>query len=116
MGGIYGHWAVYVGDGYVVNYGRQTPSTSLVQKERLVVVSEGDKCRINNLSYAARSKHLSSFGRSEIVRRAEARIGEESPYNLMSHNCEVFATECRYGEGFTCQPTERLIDIGILTI
>ena len=115
MGGIYGHWAVYVGNGYVVNYGRETPSTSLVQKERLRSVSNGDNCRINNLSYAAESKGLTAFTRSQIVRRAEARVGEESPYSLMSHNCEVFATECRYGEGFTCQPTERLIDIGILS-
>lgn len=110
--GLYGHWAVYIGDGEVVNYGRKNPRTSLVQKESLRLVAEGGGCRINNLTSAARSKNLTSFSQSEIVRRATSHIGEESDYNLIDHNCEVFATKCRYGTGFTCQPSERLIDVG----
>lgn len=111
-GGLYGHWAVYIGDGEVVNYGRQNPRRSLVQRESLRRVADGDECRVNNLTGAARSRNLTSASQSEIVRRATSRIDEESDYNLIDHNCEVFATECRYGEGFTCQPSERLIDIG----
>lgn len=110
----YSHWAVYIGDGWVVNYGRKEPSPELVQRERLLDVSGRDKCRINNLCQAASSINLSSLDSSEIVRRASARIGERSPYNLVNHNCEVFATECRYGEGFTCQPTEAIITAGHL--
>jgi len=109
--GLYGHWAVYIGDGEVVNYGRQHRK-SLVQKESLRLVADGDQCRINNLTSAARSKNLTSFSQSEIVRRAKSHIGQDSKYNLIDHNCEVFATQCRYGEGFTCQPSERLIDVG----
>jgi hypothetical protein len=110
--GLYGHWAVYIGDEEVVNYGRKNPSTSEVQKESLRHVADGDKCRINNLTAAARSKNLTSFSQSEIVRRAMSHIGELSAYDLIDHNCEVFATECRYGQGFTCQPREKLMDFG----
>lgn len=106
--GVYCHWAVYVGSGYVINYGRKDPDTSIVQRERVTTVSDGDPCRINNLVVAAKRRNLEPLNGKRIVERAEAKLGEEANYNFMFRNCEVFATECRYGRGFTCQPDEFL--------
>ncbi len=110
--GTYCHWAVYVGNGYVINYGRQDPSPDLVQKELLTTVSDGDPCRINNLVEEAQKRGLNEpFTGKEIVRRAEAKLGKKFPYNVLNNNCEVFATECRYGRGFTCQPEQVVKDL-----
>ncbi len=108
--GTYCHWAVYVGKGYVINYGRQDPNPNLVQKELLITVSDGGPCRINNLVKESRQRGQNEpFSGEEIIRRAEAKLGQEIPYNVLNNNCEVFATECRYGRGFTCQP-EQVVD------
>lgn len=97
------YWAVYIGDGWVVTYGYKAENQigigEIVKKERMVVL--GNRCRINNLEVVAKRLHLHCFDPDEIVRRAEARIGEESQLNLLEPNCEIFATECRFGKGFT---------------
>ena len=106
--GVY--WAVYVENGYVINYGRKDPDTSIVQGEFILTdVSDRDECRINNLVVAAERRNLQPFSGEKIVKRAEAKLGEEANYNFVFRNCEVFGTECRYGRGFTCQP-EQVVD------
>lgn len=108
----YCHWAVYVGNGYVINYGRPHPSRDLVQKELLTAVSDGDPCRINNHVKEARKRKLKPFKSKKIVDRAVAQLGKEFPYFLLTNNCETFATKCRYGgEGFTCQPKEKAQEV-----
>lgn len=104
--GIYCHWAVYIGDGYVINYGRKNPRTSIVQRERLTDVADGDEVRINNLVVAAQRRNLEPFSGEKIVRRAKAELGQESSYDVIDNNCEIFATKCRYGRGFTTQPED----------
>ncbi|XP_054581822.1 phospholipase A and acyltransferase 3-like [Eptesicus fuscus] len=103
----YAHWAVYVGDGYVVHLGPPREITSaalanimssgtdraIVKKELLSVVAGKDKYRVNN-------KHDQKYPPlppSKIVQRAEAQLGQEMPYKLTSANCEHFVNELRYG-------------------
>ena len=111
--GVYCHWAVYIANGYVVNYGRKDPTPAIVQKEKLIIkVAEDCPCRINNLTGAASDLNLTPFPRDEIVERTLAKVGKKYEYKLSKNNCECFATECRYGTGFTCQPTEAVIAAG----
>jgi Lecithin retinol acyltransferase len=96
----YGHFAVYVGDGCVINYSRKTPAVNLIRKQKLLEVSLGDLCRVNNLEQAVQFQE--PFTSQEIVRRAESRLGQSLP----EEDCECFATWCRYGQTFSCQPPQ----------
>lgn len=103
----YQHWAVYVGDGYVVHlappseYAGAGSSSVLsvfaeagvVKKELLKDVAGGCMYQVHN-KY---DKEYSPLPRSKIVRMAEERVGEKIAYSLSSNNCEHFVTELRYG-------------------
>jgi hypothetical protein len=42
------------------------------------------------------------FSKTEIVNRATEKLGKHK-YNLMTYNCEHFATDCRYGQARSMQ-------------
>ncbi|NXB46654.1 HRSL1 enzyme, partial [Leucopsar rothschildi] len=105
--GHYDHWALYVGDGYVIHVTPvdfATPSLSFgassafstkawVKKELLKEVVKDAKWRVN-------SKHDRSYTPlpvEEIIRRAERWIDKEVPYDVIYRNCEHFVTMLRYG-------------------
>lgn len=79
----YTHHGIYCGKGMVIHYDRGS-----VRKESLEIFS--DNAKINIIHDQA------SYSGSEIIRRAESRLGE-SDYNLMFNNCEHFANWCRNG-------------------
>ncbi|TNN33151.1 HRAS-like suppressor 3 [Liparis tanakae] len=104
--GSYQHWAVYVGDGFIVHLAppSEVPGSSsimsvvaekaLVKKEELWDVVGCDRWEINNSldqKYKSRPAHV-------IVREACAQVGQELPYCVFRGNCEHFATELRYGK------------------
>ncbi|XP_056294689.1 phospholipase A and acyltransferase 3-like [Pseudoliparis swirei] len=106
--GSYQHWAVYVGDGFIVHLAppSEVPGSSanrimsvvaekaLVKKEELWDVVGSDRWEINNSldeKYKSRPAHV-------IVREACAKVGEEMPFCVFRGNCEHFATEMRYGK------------------
>ncbi|NXD23033.1 HRSL1 enzyme, partial [Spelaeornis formosus] len=105
---LYQHWALYVGDGYVINVtpvDEGAPSllvstTSIftrkakVKKQLLKVVVGNDKWRVNN-KYDRSRIPLSV---DQIIRNAEKWIDREVPYDVLGSNCEHFVTELRYGE------------------
>ncbi|KAM7013468.1 phospholipase A and acyltransferase 1-like isoform 1-T1 [Passerculus sandwichensis] len=115
----YQHWALYVGDGYVINVtpvDEGAPSllvstTSVftkkakVKKQLLKVVVENHKWRVNN-KY---DRSHSPFPVKEIIRRAEQWIDREVPYDVLTSNCEHFVTMLRYGEGVSDQVTKVVI-------
>ncbi|XP_036908970.1 phospholipase A and acyltransferase 3-like [Sturnira hondurensis] len=103
----YEHWAVYVGNGYVVHLAPPSEiagagaaslmsalaDKAIVKKELLSVVAGTDKYHVNN-------KHDDKYTPlppSKIVQRAEELVGQEVLYKLTSDNCEHFANELRYG-------------------
>ncbi|NXQ38354.1 HRSL1 enzyme, partial [Catharus fuscescens] len=107
------HWALYVGDGYVIH---ATPvdegvaslaaesETSLtmkvkVMKELLKEVAGKDNWHVNNKYDHCRTP----FPVEEIIRRAESEIGKVMPYRLLNKNCEHFVTKLRYGEAVSEQ-------------
>ncbi|XP_078516569.1 phospholipase A and acyltransferase 3-like [Lissotriton helveticus] len=103
----YQHWAVYVGDGYVVHLAPPSEyagagassvlsvfaEVGLVKKELLKDVAEGCVYQVNN-KY---DTQYSPLPRSKIVRMAEECVGKKITYSLARNNCEHFVTELRYG-------------------
>ncbi|KAM7417540.1 hypothetical protein PAMA_017265 [Pampus argenteus] len=106
--GSYQHWAVYIGDNYVVHLappfegqGAGTSSISSVLAEKAVVKREElwdvvgtNQWKINNSldeKYKPREVRV-------IVREARMLVGQELSYCVIRGNCEHFATELRYGK------------------
>ncbi|NXH54172.1 HRSL1 enzyme, partial [Rhabdornis inornatus] len=101
----YQHWALYVGNRYVIHVTDQGDSSSSgsiasvytsrakVKKELLTTVAGNDNWRVNN-KYNHSHTPLPV---NEIIRRAESQIGRDVSYDLFRKNCEHFVTELRYG-------------------
>ncbi|NWT07550.1 HRSL1 enzyme, partial [Mionectes macconnelli] len=108
---FYQHWALYVGDGYVIHVtseGIPTLSASSevvftrrakVKKHRLKDVAGTDDWEVNN-KY---DSFLTPLPVKEIIERAESYIDRKVPYRVLSKNCEHFVTMLRYGKGFSEQ-------------
>ncbi|XP_015425316.1 PREDICTED: HRAS-like suppressor 3 isoform X1 [Myotis davidii] len=121
----YEHWALYVGDGYVVHLGPPGDITgaalanimssgtgrAIVKKERLSVVAGKDKYRVNN----KHDRKYSPRPPRKIVQRAEELVGREMLYNLTSDNCEHFVNELRYGVSRSDQVTEAIMKGSMFT-
>ncbi|XP_038139239.1 phospholipase A and acyltransferase 3-like [Cyprinodon tularosa] len=96
---LYQHWAVYVGNGYVVHFsieGGQSGSGTAAGKKGSVrkgLLKDAGKWKVNNYldeEYEPRPS-------DEIVKKACSLVGSNLTYSLGSYNCEHFATEQRYG-------------------
>lgn len=110
---VYQHWALYMGDGYVINVtpvDEGAPSLSVsttsiftrkakVKKQLLKEVVGNHKWRVNNKYDRSRTPRPVK----EIIRMAEQWIDREVPYDVLGSNCEHFVTELRYGEGVSEQ-------------
>uniref|UniRef100_A0A8D1IRZ0 Phospholipase A and acyltransferase 3 n=2 Tax=Sus scrofa TaxID=9823 RepID=A0A8D1IRZ0_PIG len=120
---FYRHWAIYVGDGYVVHLAPPSEiagagaaslmsaltDKALVKKELLYEVAGRDRYQVNN-------KHdgkYSPLPPSKIVQRAEELVGQEVLYKLTSENCEHFVNELRYGVARSDQVRDAIVAAGI---
>ncbi|XP_039551633.1 phospholipase A and acyltransferase 1-like [Passer montanus] len=87
------HWALYVGDEYVIHLTDERPpfiftrsslhaTRARVKKQLLREVVKNHKWRVNN-----KYDHY-CYPRPErlIIRRAEQLVGKEVPYNMLSKN------------------------------
>ncbi|XP_026137212.1 HRAS-like suppressor 3 [Carassius auratus] len=106
--GTYQHWAVYVGEGYVIHLAppsehAQTGAYSMmsvlndkakVKKEELNKVVGNDNYHVNNLLDGKYNQRPVE----DILRDAHSFVGKELPYCVFSGNCEHFVTELRYGK------------------
>ncbi|KAM4554820.1 phospholipase A and acyltransferase 3-like isoform 1-T4 [Odontesthes bonariensis] len=106
--GSYQHWAVYVGDGFVVHLAppSEVPGAgansmmsvltekAMVKKEELWDVVGTNKWEVNN----SLDKKYEPRPARVIVREARALVGQELPYCVVRWNCEHFVTELRYGK------------------
>uniref|UniRef100_A0A8C3IJ01 LRAT domain-containing protein n=1 Tax=Chrysemys picta bellii TaxID=8478 RepID=A0A8C3IJ01_CHRPI len=104
----YQHWALYVGNGYVIHlappseYAGAGSSSimsvlsdrAVVKKDRLWDVAGGDRYRVNN-KYDGRCSPLPV---SKILMEAEFLVGQKMRYSVTSENCEHFVTKLRYGQ------------------
>ncbi|XP_076015703.1 phospholipase A and acyltransferase 3-like [Genypterus blacodes] len=106
--GSYQHWAVYIGDGFVVHMvppsevaGAGSSSMmsvitekALVRRQELWDVVGTNKWEINN----SLDKKYEPRPAEDIVRDARAMVGKEVPYCVFRDNCEHFSNEMRYGK------------------
>ncbi|KAM5186075.1 phospholipase A and acyltransferase 2-like [Callospermophilus lateralis] len=122
----YEHWAIYVGNGYVVHLAPPSEvagagvssimsivaERAIVKKELLSVVAGRNKYQVNN-------KHDAKYDPlppSKIVKQAEKMVGKEVPYSLTSDNCEHFVNALRYGVSRSDQVTDTLTVIAAASI
>ncbi|XP_028272532.1 HRAS-like suppressor 3 [Parambassis ranga] len=103
--GIYQHWAVYVGDGFVVHLASTSEGPgagsmsvftdrAMVKKEKLTDVLGNDKCRINN----SKDENYHPHPAQVIVKEACGWVGTVLPYSITRQNCEHFVNVLRYGK------------------
>ncbi|XP_019578653.2 phospholipase A and acyltransferase 1 [Rhinolophus sinicus] len=121
----YQHWALYLGDGYVINIaplegGIRASFISaksvfsrkaLVKMQLLKDVAGNDTYRINN-KY---DETYTPLPIEEVMQRSEFVIGQEVKYNTLINNCEHFVTWLRYGEGVSEQANRAISTIGFVT-
>ncbi|NXM25409.1 HRSL1 enzyme, partial [Oxyruncus cristatus] len=110
---FYRHWALYLGDGYVLNVtpvDEGAPSLLVstasiftrkakVKKQLLKEVVGDDDWEVNN-KY---DRSHTPLPVKEIIRRAELYIDRDVTYDVLGKNCEHFVTMLRYGEGVSDQ-------------
>ncbi|XP_027008835.2 phospholipase A and acyltransferase 1-like [Tachysurus fulvidraco] len=121
----YQHWALYLGDIYVINLTpvdeNQAAARSsvksvftrkaVVRMQLLQDVVGEDPFRVNN-KYDNSHTPLPV---SEIIEQAQLLIGQEVSYDLLGSNCEHFVTLLRYGKGVSEQATRAIGVIGLVT-
>lgn len=83
--GVYEHHGIDCGDGTVIHY--RKPSET-VERTSLATFSKGNKIYVKN--------YPTHFIPDVVLKRAKSRLGEKK-YNLLSNNCEHFATWCKTG-------------------
>lgn len=120
---VYSHWAIYVGNGYVIHLAPPSEfagsgaasimsvlaDKAIVKKELLRDVAGRDKYQVNN-------KHDSEYEPlppNKIIQRAEELVGQEIAYKVTSENCEHFVNELRYGISRSDQVDNAIKVVGI---
>ena len=90
--GVYEHHGIDCGDGTVIHY-RKTETATIAQTS-LASFARGERVFIKpqTVSYLP---HL-------VVQRAQSRLGEQR-YDLLTNNCEHFATWCKTGHAYSDQ-------------
>ncbi|XP_077772513.1 phospholipase A and acyltransferase 2-like [Podarcis muralis] len=101
------HWAIYVGDRYVVHLTSADGSTgsffsislpadtkkAVVKKEKLSKVAGISDWTVNN----KKDRKYKARPVNEIISTANEYVGMEIDYNVVTKNCEHFVAELRYG-------------------
>lgn len=85
--GIYEHHGIDCGDGSIIHY-RKTED-AIVTQTSLATFSRGNRVFIKQQPV--------SYLPDIVVQRAQSRLGEQR-YDLLTNNCEHFATWCKTGQ------------------
>uniref|UniRef100_A0A2K6A7P2 Phospholipase A and acyltransferase 1 n=1 Tax=Mandrillus leucophaeus TaxID=9568 RepID=A0A2K6A7P2_MANLE len=120
----YQHWALYLGDGYVINIAPvdgipvSFTSAKSVFSNKALVKMQLLKDVVGNDTYRINNKYDETYPPlpvEEIIKRSEFVIGQEVGYNLLVNNCEHFVTLLRYGEGVSQQANRAISTVGFVT-
>ena len=98
----YNHCGIYEGEGYVIHFA--SPEGSEINPENAVV----HRASYEKFKYGCPVKVLDLEGSKsadETLRRARSLIGKKG-YNLLTFNCDHFATWCKTGEYRSIQVDE----------
>uniref|UniRef100_A0A8C5UHI1 LRAT domain-containing protein n=1 Tax=Malurus cyaneus samueli TaxID=2593467 RepID=A0A8C5UHI1_9PASS len=99
------HWALYMGDGYVIHVtaaaglSRSNPTETIltgmakVKKELLEDVAGDHEWQVNNVY----DWYHFPLPEEEVIWRAEGYIGKEVPCVVFGSDCEHFVRRLRYG-------------------
>ncbi|NWR53773.1 HRSL1 enzyme, partial [Regulus satrapa] len=117
---FYQHWAIYVGEGYIIhvtNVGKACAAclgaqqvdvflsfsygtgNAMVKKELLDDVAKPEAWEVNN-KY---DRDHTPLPVEQIIQNAENLVGTEFRYNLLLNNCEQLVTLLRYDEKISDQ-------------
>ncbi|XP_011897396.1 PREDICTED: retinoic acid receptor responder protein 3 isoform X2 [Cercocebus atys] len=122
----YEHWALYIGDDYVIHLappdGYPAASSSsafsvaggiaVVKQELLKDVLEGCKYRVNN----SLDRRFEPLPVGVIISSAKELVGQKMKYSIVSRNCEHFVTKLRYGRSHCQQVENAVADVGAFAI
>ncbi|XP_012304366.1 phospholipase A and acyltransferase 1 isoform X1 [Aotus nancymaae] len=120
----YQHWALYLGDGYVINIApvdgipASFTSAKSVFSTKALVKMQLLKDVVGNDTYRINNKYDETYlplPVEEVIKRSEFVIGQEVAYNLFVNNCEHFVTLLRYGEGVSEQANRAISTVGFVT-
>ncbi|XP_027593853.1 phospholipase A and acyltransferase 1-like [Pipra filicauda] len=110
---VYQHWALYLGDGYVVHLTSAdegirclSGSSDPIMRKKAKVKKQLLKEVVGNNAWEVNNKYDRSYTPlpvKEIIKRAESYIGMEMTYNVLWENCEHFVTMLRYGKSVSDQ-------------
>lgn len=89
----YTHHGIYVGNGRVIHYAGMSNILRNGPVEEVSIEAFAD-----GRGWSVQQSSFSLFSRSEVVRRARSRVGENH-YQLVTNNCEHFCVWCRAGYG-----------------
>ncbi|KFV39021.1 Phospholipid-metabolizing enzyme A-C1 [Tyto alba] len=121
----YQHWALYLGDGYIINVtpvdegSPASSSAKSVLSRKARVRMQLLKDAVGNDTYCINNKYDNTYNPlpvKEIIRRARHLIDQEVPYDLLGNNCEHFVTWLRYGEAVSSQSKTAICAIGLVTL
>ncbi|XP_029469376.1 LOW QUALITY PROTEIN: phospholipase A and acyltransferase 2-like [Rhinatrema bivittatum] len=109
----YQHWAIYVGDGYVIHLAPPSEFAEASSSSFMSILTEFAEVRkdllskvVGNSNYRINNKYdekYTPYPVNKILQRAEEMVGERQPYSVYSRNCEHFVTELRYNKAECAQ-------------
>lgn len=101
MDGVYEHHGIDCGDGTVIHYSKAS-SEPRIARTPYEVFSWSKSVFVK--------RYTTSYVPDVAVARAESRLGEQQ-YNLLTNNCEHFATWCKTGRNESLQLVEYGLDV-----
>ncbi|KAM7085001.1 uncharacterized protein WM277_026508 isoform 2-T3 [Molossus nigricans] len=105
----YSHWAISVGDGYVIHLAPLGANPAAGSSSRGVVSRELLEDVAGDCSYQVKN-HLDHLYKPwpvlKMISSAKEMVGKEMEYQLLSRNCEQFLTDLRYGQARSRQFVE----------
>ncbi|XP_027488313.1 phospholipid-metabolizing enzyme A-C1-like [Corapipo altera] len=118
---LYQHWALYVGDGYVIHLTSAAESIPPLLAGSVTIMTRRAKVKkqllkevVGNNDWEVNNKYDPSrtpLPVKEIIKHAESCIGMEMTYDLLESNCEHFVTMLRYGKGVSDQASSGIQEI-----
>lgn len=93
----YTHHGIWLGDDEIAHY---TGEPGDIKNATIAVTSLAEFLKKSKTVYIL--DYPSFYTPEAIVERALSRVGEKK-YSLLANNCEMFATWCRLGKGFSRQ-------------